>query len=191
MPSMVLTIPRFSFPPYSWSGVTCRSPRWNSERLPTHGSYLSFIAPLPGSVDHRMWFQTELNNGRRDENSLSAGDFLPSPPARSSLLPAGWLPQGRIPVCSYSLHFCDPPPTLLFLSESLLHARLELQAGMTQRSACRQGLVSLSLPPSWGNECYLGALSLAGHGFMPSSIHIININKMGVIILVDRVILRI
>lgn len=77
-----------------------------------------------------------------------------------------------------------------FLRASFM-LRLELQAGMTQRSACRQGLVSLSLPPSWGNECYLGALSLAGHGFMPSSIHIININKMGVIILVDRVILRI
>lgn len=73
--------------------VTRRSLCWNFERLPIHGSYLLFIAPLLRSLDHQICFKQSSNSRRRGETlrerarERAWGLFLPSLPALSSLLP--------------------------------------------------------------------------------------------------------
>lgn len=119
---MVLTILRFSFPPYSLWGspvglhagilgscqlmapIYCSLlPYWEAWIIKS-GSGRALTAGGGGETSHRAW---ELS--------------LPSQPALSSLLSRSWLLQGvNILVCSYSLHFCGPSATISFVFENLL-----------------------------------------------------------------------
>ena len=66
VPDTVLTILRFSFPPYSFCrGVSHRSPRWNFGRLPTCGSSLLLTAPLLRNLDHQIGFRQSSNSRKR------------------------------------------------------------------------------------------------------------------------------
>lgn len=117
-------------------GVTHRSPSWNLEWLPTHDSYLLFIAPLLRNLDHQMCFKQRSNIRTRGEDSQREwGLPLSSLPALFSLPPGSWTLQ-RVPfycVLTVCMSVNHPQVFHSFLRAPLAFS-LELHAqGVIQR----------------------------------------------------------